>query len=110
VVRVAALGLAALLVSLAAAEALLAVFWPVEYMAPPERLPGNAWRELIHRPSELPGLLYELAPTPKGIAGPTNSHGMRDTEPLPAGAPAVLRVAVLGDSFTFGLGVERDET
>jgi lysophospholipase L1-like esterase len=104
------LALVSLAVALGAAELLLAVVRPVAYRAPARRLSGNSWRELVHRRSSVPGLAYELAPTPRGARGPTNSYGMRDAEPLPAGAPGVLRVAVLGDSFSFGLGVERDET
>jgi lysophospholipase L1-like esterase len=101
--------LAALLVSIGAAELLLAVARPVDYMAPAEELSRDVWRTMVHRPSEVPGLAYELAPTRAGEQGATNSHGMRDDEPLPAGAPGVLRIAALGDSFTFGLGVAREE-
>ena len=103
------LGLAALGLALVAAELLLAWARPVDFMAPAKRLPDDVWRELVHRRSDVPGLGYELAPTASGEAGPTNSYGMRDREPLPAGAPGVLRIAVLGDSFTFGLGVSREE-
>ncbi len=46
-----------------------------------------------------------------------NSHGMRGPEPSPASAGprdapshAPLRVLVLGDSFTFGVGAAEDET
>jgi lysophospholipase L1-like esterase len=95
------------LAALAAGELLLAR--PLAYLAPPKPARANGWAELAHRPSAVPGLSYELTPTPEGERGAANHHGMRDDDPLPAGAPGVVRIAVLGDSFTYGLGVALDE-
>ena len=40
----------------------------------------------------------------------TNSFGMRDTEPAPPDAASIRNILALGDSFTFGFGVEAHET
>ena len=40
---------------------------------------------------------------------PSDSHSLQDADPHPK-APGVFRVAVVGDSFTFGTGVDDDET
>jgi len=86
---------------------------PVRYMAPPADRSPAVWRELLHRPSSIPGLSYELAPNKSGYATNavihTNSYGMRDTEPLPPGQK-LRRIAVIGDSVTFGFGVPGDKT
>lgn len=67
----------------------------------------------IHRPS--PEAQWEMIPGASSVAntGATytiNSHGCRDAEyPLdkPAGS---YRILALGDSFTFGMGVEQEKT
>jgi len=108
-----ALALASAALAVGACELALALFAPVEFMRPAERLEGDAWRTYLHRPSEVPGLAYELAPNREGshlgAAIRTNSHGMRDDEPAPAGS-GVTRIAVVGDSVTFGFAVEGHET
>ena len=73
----------------------------------------------MHRPSEVAGLLYELRPgadvehspprqKPKRVR--VNSRGMRGPDVALEKPEGVLRIAVLGDSTTFGYGVEEDET
>ena len=101
--------LASLALSLVLAEVGLRLFLPVSFREPPARLPRDAWMELLHRRSELPGLLYELAPNmhkrSHGTVIRTNRHGMRERE-IPIEKPdSVTRIAVLGDSYTFGFGV-----
>ena len=92
-----------------AAEVFLRFARPVDYRNPQPRRPGDAWRELLHRPSAVPGLDYELAPNREQVSHGalirTNGHGMRDDEPRPSDTPGLFRVAAVGDSFTFGWGV-----
>ena len=69
------------------AEVLLRTFFPIGYMAPPESIPSDTWRELLHRRSSIPGLAYELAPNKKkysqGAMVRTNSSPSLDnTLPL----------------------------
>lgn len=99
----------------AVAEVFFRYIAPTPFYPLPSEIENQAWREQIHRPSETPGLIYELRPNidvrnqilPNlAIEIKTNSFGMRDREPLPADAPNVYRIAVAGDSFTFGWGVE----
>lgn len=110
--RAAVLAVGSLLAALLLAELVLRLLAPVEYRRPPERR-ENAWRAQVHRPSQVPGLSYELAPnvdaeTDRGRVR-TNSFGMRDRERRLAAEPGTVRLAVLGDSFTFGFGVEAEE-
>ncbi len=74
---------------------------------------GGMWRGLLHRPSEVPGLSYELTPggegRHRGVAVRINSYGMRGREPAPRGTPDLVRIAVVGDSNTFGFAVEADQ-
>ena len=97
-----------------AVEVLMGRFFPVSYMSPPEPMPADAWRELIHRASSVPGLKYELVPGmekySQGVNIKINSHGMRDDEPLDGEAQLLCNILVLGDSYTFGFGVESEET
>ena len=89
-------------------------FNPVQYMLPPAPIPNDTWRELLHRSSSIPGLSYELVPNKekfsKGATIKTNSHGMRDDEPLDRDLDSACTVLVIGDSYTFGFGVEGHET
>ncbi|MGB2987167.1 MAG: SGNH/GDSL hydrolase family protein [Phycisphaerae bacterium] len=105
---------ASAVVCLLLAELALRIFWPVQYLAPPKALPGNAWRELLHRRSSIPGLDFELVPNKHkdtwGMVIVTNSHGMRDREPLPDDTESLFRIIVLGDSFTFGYGISGERT
>jgi lysophospholipase L1-like esterase len=106
--------LASLALSLAMAEAMLRLFFPVSFREPPRSRPGDVWMELLHRRSALPGLSYELTPSMEkrshGTVVRTNSHGMRERE-IPIEKPdSVVRIAALGDSYTFGFGVAARQT
>jgi hypothetical protein len=72
----------------------------------------KVWSSEVHRPSSLPGLPYELAPSIErdlgGWSVKTNSRGARDAEPTSGND--VFRVAVLGGSFAFGWGVPVEQT
>ena len=85
----------------------------VTYRAPPAPLPDDAWREVVHRRSELPGLSYELSPGRRvrshGALVETNAMGLRSYEPL-SEAAGVTRIAVVGDSYAFGFGVALSDT
>jgi lysophospholipase L1-like esterase len=100
--------------ALVAVEVFLRIARPVAYRKPAEPIPEDAWRELLHRPSAVPGLAYELRPDAeefaKGIWIRTNSLGLRDDEPLPGEGRPTVRLVAIGDSVTFGFGVGGDET
>jgi lysophospholipase L1-like esterase len=102
--------LISVLLTLLLLELCLALFRPIDYRRPPRRVAADAWRSLVHQPSPVPGLAYELAPDREafayGAAVRTNSHGMRDAEPLATPRDSLARIAVIGDSFTFGMGIE----
>ena len=106
------LALLLLVVVFGVAEVGLRLTGGVAFRAPPGELPPAVRDALIFRKSEVPGLAYELVPgashaAPAGIGAPVqlNSLGFRGPEPLPDGAPRT-RIVALGDSFTFGYGVE----
>ncbi len=102
-----------LLIGLALAEAGLHFFYPVDYKKPPPKPGWSAWRNLIHQRSDVPGLSYELVPHAKGHVVQTdvliNSHGMRDRERAIEKNRDTKRIAVLGDSFTFGFNVDSSD-
>ena len=108
------LTLVSLSVTFAIAELFLQHVMPVEFMPPPKDRSHEAWRGLLHRASDIPGLNYELAPNMEKHSKhgfiQTNSFGMRDTEPLLADTPGLIRIACVGDSFTFGFSVAGDKT
>jgi lysophospholipase L1-like esterase len=97
------------------AELYLRFFAPVNFMRPERKhaQAGTTWVDLVHKESRVPGLEYELAPdidgVHRGVSMRTNSLGMRDGEPLPADTPHLVRIAAIGDSFTFGYGVNQGE-
>lgn len=101
------------LVALVAAEAVLRLAFPVAYRRPVERPPGHVWTDVIHRPSSVPGLTYELRPGAEGDAKDAhvviNSAGMRCHEPVEPKSNQTLRVVVLGDSVAFGFGVAQQD-
>jgi D-alanyl-lipoteichoic acid acyltransferase DltB (MBOAT superfamily) len=76
---------------------------PPEWNASPqiERAPGDYPPYRLH-PS--------VAVTFRGVPITTNRWGMRDRDYARAKPPGTLRIAILGDSHTFGSGVEDDET
>ena len=83
--------------------------WTVRFMLPRSVLRGET---VLFEFSERLG--WQLAPhavsvveIPDGIATPIsiNAYGMRDQPRVLAKAPAVRRIAVLGDSFLLGFGV-----
>jgi len=96
------------------AEVCLHLFDLIDYRAPPKQLSNDVWRELLHRPSPIPGLAYELVPNREkyshGAMIKTNSFGMRDDEPHPKNDTSLHRIAVIGDSVTFGFGVRGEHT
>lgn len=108
------IGLPALLLALLLAEGLvrLAGLGPD---APLRR--GQApwdWGDLIHRPSAVPGLAYELVPDLhgdlEGVPILTNALGLRGPPVLAQKGRWLRRLAVVGDSTTFGWGVPGPET
>jgi lysophospholipase L1-like esterase len=95
---------------LVGAEVVLSLFYPTEYLQVPDRDSADLFESILHQPSAVPGLSFELSPNRQkkyeGIWIRTNNQGMRDSEPLPIGNPSVSRIVVLGDSFTFGYRVD----
>ena len=107
ILLLAASSLAALLLS----EASLRLFRPVQYLKPPSPAPPGKREASLYRPSAIPGLSYEMVPrrngTFEGMRVRTNSLGMRGGEPSPEDS-SLYRITALGDSFTFGFGVEEE--
>src|SRR5437773_675972 len=100
-------------VALSLCEVGLRLFRPVQYLKPPTPIPPEKHEESLYRPSVVPGLSYEMVPgrngSFEGMSVRTNSLGMRGPEPT-AADPSLLRVVVVGDSFTFGFGVPEEKT
>ncbi len=100
--------------SLGAAELYCRFGRDVGYMAPDRGVVRDreSWGELVHVSSDLEDLAYELNPgydgETRGMAIHVNEHGMRDRDPLPDDTPGLTRIAVIGDSLTFGYGVAQD--
>jgi lysophospholipase L1-like esterase len=71
-------------------------------------------RRLFHQESSIPGLDYDMTPNREvfinGISIKTNQYGMRDWEPFVQESESPCRIAALGDSYTFGMGVAAAET
>jgi GDSL-like lipase/acylhydrolase family protein len=93
-----------ILLALALAESGLRVFGypnPLDY-------------DPLYRSSPVPGLIYEMKPNFRGkerygIPVATNSIGLRaEKEFAPTPPPGVGRIALLGDSVTFGHGIAGD--
>ncbi|MBK8179757.1 MAG: SGNH/GDSL hydrolase family protein [Planctomycetes bacterium] len=105
-----------LVVALLLAELYFRTVRPIKFLEIGEQASSDpgAWMNLIHRPSSVPGLAYELAPDLDREAREarvrTNSLGMRDAEPLARDTPGLLRVLALGDSVTYGYRVEAPQS
>ena len=71
------------------------------------------WETGVHEASPMPGLAYELRPgvdvEAVGIHIRTNALGLRGPEVSEAKPAGVRRVLAVGDSITFGFGVEEDQ-
>jgi lysophospholipase L1-like esterase len=108
-----ALAVASIALSLGLAELGLRRFRPVQYLKPPDPARRARREESLYRPSGVPGLSYEMVPGRNGIFEGmhvrTNAYGFRGPEVAPE-ASHPIRLAVLGDSFTFGFGVEEKDT
>jgi hypothetical protein len=100
----AGLGLGAVFVALAGAEVVLRLLVPAEgYNAGRLYVRDPAWDYRTSR------LLPGADAIHQGVTVRTNSHGMRDQEYARVPEPGVHRVAVIGDSFTFGQGVAAED-
>ena len=82
---------------------------PVSYRKPLGPIPAEKREKLVFQHSDIPGLLYELAPNKREMAFgklvETNSFGMRGDEPRTGDSAPQFRIATVGDSFTFGHSV-----
>lgn len=107
---------ASTLLALVGAELFLRQFRPVDYRQPEAAFEAPDWTEMkmVHRPSRIRGLAYELVPNvdteTRGMVIRTNSYGMRGPEPAAEKDSTLVRVAILGDSVTFGVGVDGEVT
>lgn len=102
--------LSSVLLALLASEIFLRLFYPIDDGNESSPRGDGVWRERVHRRSAVPGLAYELASDYNGPTIKTNSYGMRDDEPCPLDQISARRIVVIGDSFTFGFGVQGDQT
>ena len=91
----------------------LRVFRPVQYLKPPDPEKARHAPESLYRPSTVEGLTYEMIPNRDGVFEGmhvrTNAWGLRGPAPAQDNSH-LMRLAVLGDSFTFGFGVEENDT
>lgn len=78
-----------------------------------DRSDGSVSFRSIILPHESDRIIYTLRPNLEArfqrVSVKTNSHGMRSPERSLEKPPGVYRIALLGDSFAFGWGVEADK-
>ena len=96
--------LGAVALTLAAAEVLLRLAWPPA-LRPVTKIP-SAELHHIHRPD---AHMYQGFYDGRHLVVRTNEDGFRSLHTRETFRRAPNRIAILGDSFTFGLGVEQDE-
>lgn len=103
-----------LVIALLAAEAWFRFVKPVKWRRPIAANASTEWSGLVHRPSRIPGLNYELNPgadlEAKGVRIRVNSLGLRSPEIAAAKPADTFRVAAIGDSVTFGFNVPAEES
>jgi len=101
-----------LAVALLLAESCLRLCCPVTYGEPRQDFSDVPWMAALHRPSDVPGLAFEMAPHREklhfDVTIRTNRFGMRDDEVTIAKPDSVRRIAAIGDSYIFGFGVPVD--
>ena len=98
------LAIASVAVTLGVLELGLALFHPIQF---------SIEKNMYFEPDPHTG--YRLKPNGKGMFGGgipanTNSFGHRSDEIEPFKGPGVVRILVLGDSYTVGASVEQSET
>lgn len=109
--------LVSILASLLLAEWISNRILPTEYMKPGAYEQQSA---RLHQASSVPGLDYEPRPDTQLTRNPayaiwktitieTNSFGMRSAEPVAPGIDGICTIAVLGDSFTFGMSIDQEQ-
>jgi lysophospholipase L1-like esterase len=95
------------------AEGGLRLFRPVQYLKPPDPPPPGRAEESLYRPSSIEGLSYEMVPNRdgmfEGMHVRTNAYGLRGPALAPESSHPI-RLAAIGDSFTFGFGVDENDT
>jgi len=73
----------------------------------------GGWPDFF-QPSPVPDLVYELKPNADALFNliplRTNAQGLRERDLPPAKPADTFRIAVVGDSFTFGQGVPAEQT
>jgi len=110
-VSVALLGV---LVLLAIGECIVRAVRSPNFLHPVARNRSDPWRTDVHQRSSTPGLDYELRPgaisTQRGVEIAVNSAGLRGPDIRDPRAPGSFRLLVLGDSVSFGLGVQERDT
>ncbi len=103
-----------LVIALLGAEAWFRFVKPVKWRRPIAANASTEWSGLVHRPSRIPGLNYELNPgadvDTKGMRVTMNSLGLRSPEIAPVKPADTFRVAAIGDSVTFGFNVPAEES
>ncbi len=103
------------LIAAVAVESYFALFAPVEFHRPPPKQHANNFSRM-HCAATTPGLEYELEPDSAvevmvwDTVVHINRWGMRGPDIPKAKGEDVFRIAVVGDSFTFGHGVPDDAT
>ena len=97
--------LLASVVSILVIELVVRVFWPHRIRTP---FALDDPRFLYRNEPEMAG--YHTAPGEFAYSFTVNSFGFRGQEVAAKPSPGVLRVLCVGDSFTWGTGVEDDET
>lgn len=99
------LALASALLTLGAAEIALRLFHPPA-LRPVEKIPSPEYHH-VHRPDSV---MYQGSYQGKDIVVRTNEDGFRTGHSRESFRKHRRRIAVLGDSFTFGVGVAQEET
>jgi lysophospholipase L1-like esterase len=102
-----ALVLASVLLALGALELGLRLVWQGYYLKTPK---GYAAHDPIRGWRNLPGATVDYGEPEFSTVVVHDSHGFRGPEVPLAKPPGKFRILVLGDSFTYGVGVENDET